>query len=80
MWLPKSSGTFLEMARVPMYSIHKDPHVLRAHVRIQAMTQVGNVVLGAKAFHHLLHQLPNLLLTKVKRNQQGKTVEATNLG
>lgn len=50
-----------------MYSIHKSSHMLWAHVGIEAMAQVGNVALGAKPFQHLLHQLPNLLLTREEK-------------
>lgn len=56
------------MPRVFMYSIHKSSHMLWTHVRIEAVTQVGNIVLRAKPFQHLLHQLPNLLLRKAEKN------------
>lgn len=53
---------FIDVAGMSMHSLHKGTHVLRVHVWVEAMTQVGNVALGSKALQHFLHQLTNLLL------------------
>lgn len=51
-----------------MHSIHKSPYVFWIDVRIEAMAQVGNVTLRAKAFQHPFYELPNLLLWEVKND------------
>lgn len=45
-----------------VHSFHEGAHVLRVHVRVKAMAQVGDVAPRAKTLQHLLHDVGNLLL------------------
>jgi len=46
-----------------VHGLHKGTHVLRAHVWVEAVAQVGDVALGPESLQHLLHQFANLLLS-----------------
>lgn len=52
-----------------VHSFHEGAHILRVHVRVKAMAQVGDVALRAKTLHHLLHDVGNPLLKEVKEGQ-----------
>lgn len=45
-----------------VHSIHECAHVLRVHVGVKAVAQVGDVALLAKTLQHLLHNVGNPLL------------------
>lgn len=49
-----------------VHSLHEGAHVLRVHVRVKAVAQVGDVALRAKTLQHLLHDVGNLLLQEGK--------------
>lgn len=60
--MTRSSLEFEELTRVAVDCLHKGPHALRVHVRVEAMAQVGDVATCAKRFQHLLHNLRDTLL------------------
>lgn len=45
-----------------VHSFHEGAHILRVHVRVKAMAQVGDVALRAKTLHHLLRDVGNPFL------------------
>lgn len=47
----------VHLFRVLVHGFDEGAHVLRVHVRVKAMTQVGDVAPGAKTLHHLLHDV-----------------------
>lgn len=56
---------------VQVHGLHEGAHVLRVHVRVEAVAQVGDVAPRAEALQHLLHNVGNALLV-TKRRQRGQ--------
>lgn len=48
--------------RVLVHCFHEGAHVLRLHVGVEAVAQVGDVAPWAETLQHLLHDLRDLLL------------------
>lgn len=48
---------FDDALRVLVHGLDEGAHVLRVHVGVQAVAQVGDVAPRAEALHHLLHNL-----------------------
>lgn len=51
---------------VLVHGFHEGADVLRLHVGVEAVAQVGDVASGAEARHHLLHDVGNPLLVEEK--------------
>lgn len=45
-----------------VHSFHEGADILRVHVGVKAVAQVGNVTPCAETLHHLLHNVWNTLL------------------
>lgn len=54
-----------------VHSFHEGAHVLRVHVGVKAVAQVGDVALRAETLQHLLHDVGNALL-KEGRGQRSE--------
>lgn len=62
---------FDHLFRVLMHGLDKGAHVLRVHVRVKAVAQIGDVAPCAKTLQHLLHGIRNAVLKK-RRTESGR--------
>lgn len=54
-----------------VHSFHEGAHVLRVHVGVKAVAQVGDVALRAETLQHLLHDVGNALLKEGRGQRSG---------
>lgn len=73
---PPASQLFEHLFRMSVHSFHKGAHVLRVHVGVKAVAQVGDVALRAEALQHLLHDVGNALLEEGRGQRSGKVLLA----
>ncbi|TNN55748.1 hypothetical protein EYF80_034048 [Liparis tanakae] len=57
---------------VQVHGLHEGAHVLRVHVRVEAVAQVGDVAPRAEALQHLLHDVGNALLMETREGIRGR--------
>lgn len=73
---PPASQLFEHLLRMSVHSFHEGAHVLRVHVGVKAVAQVGDVALRAEALQHLLHDVGNALLEEGRGQRSGKVLLA----
>lgn len=68
---PPASQLFQHLFGMSMHSFHEGAHVLRVHVGVKAVAQVGDVALRAETLQHLLHDVGNALLKEGSGQRSG---------